>query len=353
MRLGAARVARAHSTPKKPGPPATPGAVSKFMQGLILAFIVMVLAGAGAYKILGLGGGVPEGDPAELAEQAREALDAVSKRDLSATMSPPKYDDILIPIDQLLREAHAKLQSPGYDPIRDSEYVLARVVPVPEIADAAHMLALNEKTFLKKEYRFMEQKADACLYRAGALWNRWEAEHARERDGEAFAPDAGQADQLTEILSDGLSADPENRDLWYLRALVERSGGGFAAAEESLGRALAIDPEYVAAWNDLGLARISLKEFDKAEEAFVRAKDLAKRAYEDAGMEPGGDYLTALMNLADFHDALASFYTHEARVNPTEENERELRRHTDAAKRCTSEIRQYAPYTPPSEKVFG
>lgn len=333
----------------KPGAVA-PGFFGKFVNGLILAFLVCVVAGGLLYNFLGWGKWKPADDPAGLVRQAREGLEAVKKRDLKTTMQPAKYDSILMPLDELLREIKAKMDSDGYDPLKDYEYVRVRAEPIPEIADAAHRQALSETTFLKKNYRFMEQKGDACRYLASALWNNLEARHAAERDGASFAPSAADTDRLTAILKNGLGTDPQNKYLWYLQSVVERSGGGFAVAGESLRKTLELDPRFIAGWNDIGLVFINLKEFGKAEDALVKAKDLAAEAYARAGETPGGEYLTALMNLADFHDALAYFYGRETRMNPTDGNDRELRRHRGAADQYAAEIRRYTPFDFPAER---
>jgi tetratricopeptide (TPR) repeat protein len=312
---------------------------------------VSVVLGAAAYSFFGWGKWkAGNGDPADLAAQARKALDAVKERDLKTTMRPASYDSILMPLDELLREIRAKIEEPSYDPLTDYEYIRARAEPIPEIADAAHRQALSETTFLKKNYRFMEQKGDACRYLASSLWNYLEAKHAEGRTGTAFVPTVADSDKLLAILKSGIDADPQNKFLWYLQSLVERTGGGFAAAQKSLEKALEFDPRFIAGWNDLGLVFINLKDFDKAEFALVKAKNLAAEAYSKSGTAPDGEYLTALMNLAEFHDALASYYGHETRVHPTEEGERELARHRAAADQYAEEIRRYTPFDFPAER---
>lgn len=352
-RAGSPRVPHARQNVKRPRRPGEQPFVKKLATVLIPAFLVAMVLLAAAYKVLGWGGGVPEGDPAALAESAREALEAVKARDLKTTMTPAKYDSILLPIDQMLREAAAKLQSPGYDPVRDAEYIRARTEPIPRIADDAHRQALSETSFLKKEYRFMQQKGDACRYLAASLWNFLETMHGRRDPGTPFLPTPQDSEKILGILDQGLDAAPENKFLWYLHALVERAGGAFGTAASNLGKALEIDPDFIAAWNDLGLVQINLKQFDKAEESLERARDLAEKAYTAAKVPPGEDYVTALMNLADFHDALASYYAREARVQPGEEVDRNLRRHEEAAQKYADEVRKFTPYDLPSEKTIN
>lgn len=356
MKSFAARVSRAPSAPKKKRPPAPPGAMKKFVEGLILAVLVGVIGLIAAYRIFGWGGPPPPGDPAALTQSARDAIDAVAKRDLSATMKPAKYDDIMRPLDQMLREASARLHADDYDPIADYEFIRARTEPVPQIADDAYRLAMSETTFLKKEFRFMEQKGDACRYWASALWSRLEAAHDQARPEERFAPTVAESDQLMRIITTGLDAAAENPFLWHLRGTAERAGGAFASAAESFGKAVQLDPQFTAAWNDLGLVRINLKDFPGAEEALTKAKDLAERSWKASAKDgaPGdsADYAAAVMNLADFHDALATYYDREAEVDPSEENDREARRHATAAETYASEARMFGDYELPSKAMF-
>jgi tetratricopeptide (TPR) repeat protein len=337
---------------KKAAPPA--GFGRKFVQGLIIAFLVCVLLAGVLYQSFGWGrGGAKVGDPAVLAEEARKAIVAVRDRELTAVMGlPPRYDDIMRPLDQMIREAREKLESAEYDPLKDYDYIRTRTEPIPPIADAAYRQAMSEKTFLKKEYRFMQEKGDACRYWASALWNRLEAGNAGNSAGASFVPGIDDANRVLAILKTGLDGAPENAFLWYLSALVQRRSGGFAAARADLEKALQIDPDFIAAWNDLGLTLISLKEFGPAEEALLRAADLAEQVYARAGTPPGEDYVAALMNLADFHDSLASYYRREAQVNPTEENKASLRRHSEAAEEYAAKARQYTPYDPPGERAL-
>lgn len=329
-----------------------------FVRGLVIAVLALVAVGGTLYKFLGLDAAKKnEEKPAVLVAQAWDALKDVQERDLKTTLRPARYDAIMMPLDRMLQQARDRLDGDSYDPIGDYEYIHAHTEPILEIADAAYQQAMGETSFLKKEFRFMEQKGDACRYWATAMWNRIEAEHRRRqyesgRDDGAFVPEAADSEKLLGIIGTGIDAAPQNKFLWHLRALVERSSGMFAASRNSLERALERDPTFIAAWNDLGLTLITLHQFDRAEAALVKAMELSREAYDKAGMDPGQEYLVALMNLADFHSALATFYRREVRVNPGEENNELLRKHTAAAERYTREVLAIVPRDSPDARKF-
>ena len=259
-----------------------------FGRALFISIVLCLVLGGVLYKLLGESAG--EGDnPAELAKQARQALEAVKKRDVTPSSTlrvVAPYDAILVPLDRLLRLAREVAEGEERNPIGDYDRIRAMVQPVIDIAPLAHAQSQTETGTFRKDYRFMAQKGEACQLLAGALWNRLEAafrQSAAGRKGERFIPDPADTERLYAILRDGLEADPGNKNLWHLRALVERSNGAFGRAESDLRRALNLDSRFVPAWNDLGLTLINLIRFDEAGEAFVNAKNQAAAAAKAAG----------------------------------------------------------------------
>lgn len=328
---------------------------SGFGRGLIIAFVASIALGGYLYRHFGLGNKLKAkpATPASLVEQARDALQAVKDRDLESTLRPAKYDGILLPLDALLKIAKTDLDSPDYDPVRDYQRIAECTAPVREIAREAQQQSLRETSFLKKEYRFPEQKGDACRYQAAALWNKLEAENARRQSQHltgappAFVPSVKDSEELYALLDEGLAAAPENKFLWYLRGIVRRANGAYGEAERDLKRALDLDGDFVAAYNDLGLLRINLRQFDQAEKDFAKAKEKAAAAAKIANVQVGDDYIAALMNLANLHQALAVFYARNGRMDVSEENKAALARHVKGTKDAVTEILAAVPDSSP------
>ncbi len=328
---------------------------SGFGRGLVIAFVASIAIGGYLYRHFGLGNpGKPKQlTPATLVRQAKDALEAVKNRDLETTLRPAKYDDILRPLDQLLQIAKSNLESPDYDPEGSYEKIAASAGPVVDLAQQAHDQAQRETTFLKKDYRFLEQKGDACRYQAAALWNKLEAENTRKQANymgsapPAFVPSFQDSEQLYSWLDAGIAAAPDNKFLWYLRSVVRRSNGAFGEAEKDLRRALELDGDFVAAWNDLGLVLVNLKRFDQAEQAFVKAKDRAAQEAKIANVQKGDDYIAALFNLANLHQALAAYYARSERQEPSAENKASLARHVKGTREALSEIFSAVPDNSP------
>lgn len=304
-----------------------------FFKGLIAALVLVgIVYGGGRY----LGFFKPEdaNDPAVLSRRAVEALEAVKSRK-PGDRRPASYDAVLAPLDALLSQARAMLASPDYNPATGIGALRALVTPVIEVAGLAERQARTETGPLAKEYRFNDQKGEACQYLANALWLRANAAMrpgGSRSDGTLSLPQAD-LNEMKRVLDQGLEAAPGNRELWYIRAVVYRAEGLFTAAARDLERCIELSPDYAAAWNTLGLVRISLKQFEQAETALERAKTLvqdeAKRMnYSD----PGEEYTAIIFNLATFHDNLAVFYTRENRIEPTVESQRLLERHAGEAK---------------------
>lgn len=324
----------------------------RFLTAFVVA-VVVALTALAAFRALGvLGGGRSPSDPEELARIADENLDAVRRRQ-PGERRPASYDSVLRPLDDLLRQIRDIMQNPEYDPEADFEKVRSRAVPVIDIAARADQQARNETGFLTKNYRFNEQRAEASRFLAAAMWERLQARRSSQSgflaESRPFSP--SELIGIRRIIEDGLSANPENRDLLYMRGVIYREEGLFAAAARDLEKAVELDPSFASGWNTLALVRISLKEFDKAEEAYERAKALALEHARVNNREPGPEYVSILYNLAMFHDGLASFYARENRVSPTVENQRLAVRHTDAARRYFQEFLAREPAGSPDAQL--
>ncbi|MDR2390132.1 MAG: hypothetical protein LBE84_00405 [Planctomycetota bacterium] len=323
-----------------------------FRRGLLVSLVLCLVLGGVLYRLFAQSAG--RDGPIELAKRAREALEAVKKRDLTPSSTlrvVATYDAILAPLDRLLGLARQLAEEEERNPAADYDHVRALVQPVIDIAPLAHAQSQMETGNFRKDFRFMEQKGEACQLLAGALWNRLEAEHrqsAAGQRGERFVPEPANTERLYAILRDGLEADPGNKDLWYLRALVGRSNGVFGRAESDLRRALNLDGQFVPAWNDLGLTLIHLGRFEEAGEAFTNARNQAAAAAKTAGRPVGSDYAAALLNLADFHLNLADYYRREIGVDPgNRDNQDRLKLHMAGAAEATKELLDAMPSDSP------
>ena len=330
--------------------------MSGFWRGLLLALAAgAVLAGVAA-RLMGRSGGDGGDGAAELAEQARTALKAVRERDLapgSSLRDTATYDSILAPLDRMLRRMRDLAEGEGRDPPADYDRIRAYAEPVIEIAQAAHDQSQREKDGIRKNYRFLEQKGEACQRLAAALWNRLETlDRSRAaREGGGFAPSQADSERLEAVINNGLDADPANRRLWLLRARLAKANAAFGRAEGDLRKALGLDSQSVEAWNDLGLVLIHLRRFDEAGEAFAKAKDLASGAARLAGRPPGADYAAALLNLADLHINLAEHYRYEAGVNPADRDIQDrLRSHMSGAAGAVRELLDNMPPDSPEAR---
>lgn len=323
-------------------------------RGLALAVLLSVVPLGLAYRYFGLGSGAGQESAASLAKQAEESLAAVKQRDLKATLRPAKYDGILEPLDRMLRIVKDLLLDPSFNPVRDYEKVRSYCEPVMRIALEAHNQAQRETSFLRKDYRFMQQRGDACQYLATTMWNRLEAIHSESpADGngdDVFRPTLADSEKLYAVIDAGLEADPENRHLWYLRGVLGKANGTFAAAEEDLRKAILLDSGYAAAWNVLGLVMIRLQKFGEAEKAFGAATEKAREAAERAGTPPDAEYFAALGNLARFHEALIVHYERAERIAPSSENKEELLRHRSGAEAALRDILSATPAGSPEHQ---
>jgi tetratricopeptide (TPR) repeat protein len=318
-------------------------------RGILIFIVLCLISGGVLYKLFGkpAGGG---NNREELAKQAREALEAVKERDVTPSSTlriAAPYDAILAPLDKLLGLAREAAEGEERNPIEEYDRIRATVQPVLDIAPLAHAQSQTETGTFRKDYRFMAQKGEACQLLASALWNRLEAVHrqsAAGREGGRFVPEPADTERLYAILRDGLEADPGNKALWHVRALVERVNGAFGRAESDLRRALSLDSQFVPAWNDLGLTLINLRRFDEAGEAFANARDRAAAAAKSTGRPVGPEYAAALLNLADFHLGLAEHYRREMGVDPGDrDNQDRLKAHLAGAAEATKELLDAMP----------
>lgn len=320
---------------------------SGFVKGVVAA---IVLAGV-IYGVRHFGFFASEdaNDPAVLSRRAMEALEAVKNR-RPGDRRPASYDAVLAPLDALLAQARTMLSAPDFNPATDLPALRARVAPVMDIAGLADRQAQTETGPLASRLRFNDQKGEAAQYLAAALWKKANAEAQAggyAADESARIPLAD-LNEIKRVLDVGLGAAPGNRELWYIRAVINRAEGLFTAAARDLERSIEISPGYAAAWNMLGLVRISLWQFDEAEAALEKARtlalDTAKRLnYAD----PGDEYTAIIFNLASFHDNLALFHARENRTNPTLESQRRLERHASEARRYYTE---YLARIPPNSE---
>lgn len=317
----------------------------KFLRTLGLTFIAGIIAVA-ILRFYGVIGDpkVDPDDPAELVAEATRGLEAVRNRK-PTDRRPASYDEILAPLDKLLQQARTLVQGETFDPVSDYEKLRALTLPVMDIATRADRQARSETGMLVKEYRFNSQKAEACQYLASTMWEKINRT-LPPRTGyfnEGAAYPQGDMQDLRRILDAGLDADQSNPDLWYIRGVVNRAEGLFVPAARDLERAVSLKNDFAAAWNTLGLVRINLKEFDKAQDALERARTLTLEDAKKFDIEPGAEYVAAVYNLAMFHDGLAAFYARENRITSTVESQRLLAKHTAEARRYLEEFLSREP----------
>lgn len=318
--------------------------LSGFLKGFVPILLLGILAVALLRSMGYLSPKAAVDDPQELVREATENLEAVRRR-RPGDRRPASYDSVMAPLDKLLQATKKLLENESYDPVADFDKMRSLTLPVIDIATQADRQARGETDFLVKEYRFNAQKGEASQYLANAMWERVNR-RLPARDGVLDERAEYPAEEMTElrrVLNQGLEAAPENRELWYIRGVVNRAEGLFAVAAKDLERAVELDRGYVAAWNTLGLVRISLKEFDQAEEALERARAISLDAAKQFSTEPGAEYAAVVYNLAMFHEGLASFYNRENRIAPSAESQRLSARHASEARRHFEEFLKREP----------
>ncbi len=320
----------------------------RFFTALAIALVLGCAVFAGLRALGVIQPGADPDDPAVLARQAREALEAVKNRN-PEDRRPASYDAVLAPLDKLLTQAKALLEREDYDPAADYEKLRAITLPIIDIAAGADAQARTETAFLSKEYRFNAQKGEASQYLANALWERILRGLPRREGMLDEAPEypRHEMEAVRRILGVGLAAAPDNAERYSLRGVVSRAEGLFGPAARDLEEAVVIEADFAAAWNVLGLVRINLREFDRAEEALERARALEIEIADRTQTPPGEEYTATLYNLAAFHEGLAAFYHREYRMNPTVESQSLMQRHSAAARTYFGEFLQREPANSP------
>lgn len=329
--------------------------LSKFLITLVITLVVGLAAVAGlcAFGILGPLGLFGSSEEAEgLVGEATRALEAVRQRQ-PGDRRPASYDSVLAPLDKLLAQTKELLESGTFDPVADFEKIRSLTLPVIDIATQADRQAREEKGFLTKEYRFNSQKGEAIQYLAATMWERINRRLPRSTGffTETAAYPPAEMNELRRLVDQGIEAAPDNPDLYYIRGVLNRAEGLFGPAARDLERAVEYNKEYVAAWNTLGLVRINLKDFDKAEEALERARALALDHAKRLNLVPGPEYTAILFNLATFHEGLAAYYTRENRLNPTVESQTLMAKHSTAARGYLEEFLQHEPSDNPDARA--
>ncbi len=320
--------------------------VGKFFRMFAIVLLVGILAIAAMERFSDWSffGSEETQAPASLVAQAQEALEAVRNRTPS-DRRPALFDSVLTPLDKLLSQAKDLVGNLEYDPIRDYQKLYDLTDPVIKIADEANQVASNQTGFWSRDYRFNEQKAEACQYLASGMWSRAQAKQAgspSQRDESSRMPES-EINAVLRIINMGLEANPENATLWYMRGIVNRANGLFAAAARDLEKALELNPHNADAMNVLGLVSINLKQFDKAEEYLEKAREEPLSQAKKTNMQLGEEYTTTLFNLARFHEGLAAYYARENRMSPSPENQRLLSKHAAEARKYFAEFLQREP----------
>lgn len=67
--------------------------------------------------------------------------------------------------------------------------------------------------------------------------------------------------------------DPESSEIQHVLGLAYHGKGRAEEAIKAYKRAIELKPDFSSAWNNLGIVYLSLKEYDKAREAFLKALD--------------------------------------------------------------------------------
>lgn len=304
-------------------------------QGRVIIIALLILAAAGwAGWTRFFAQRDKTSDVQQLIDQAENALEAVKNRK-PGERRPPSYDQVMTPLDKLLAIAKTTIDKPNYDSSIDFNQVNEITNAVIDIAHRGFLQAQTETGLANKPYRFPDQEAEACRYRAIAMWRRLEIriaqDSAHKPGGGRVTPLESEATAILQVVQTGIDAQPRDAWLWYIKGLVNRSTGAFASASQDLQKAVEIEPDFAPAWNTLGLVYIHLKQFDQAEEAYTKAKDAARKKDQEAKVKPGPDYSAAVYNLGVLHGELTGYYASENRRQSTPAGKAEFNRHRDAA----------------------
>lgn len=178
-------------------------------------------------------------------------------------------------IDALLGEGMTKLSE------RQWNQAIEILSQAAEKAQRARRLALEERTKLQerippprrfqqqffkapshrepKEYAFGLREAEArygiARARLESLLEKYptKRESAERLWGPPLVLSSRELEPILKEIQQGIEANPEDKLLYHLLAQVEKLRGQFPAAVEALEKALAIDPYFAEAYNDLGV----------------------------------------------------------------------------------------------------
>jgi len=92
--------------------------------------------------------------------------------------------------------------------------------------------------------------------------------------------DAGKQEEAEVALREALAVDPEFAKAWENLALVALRRGRFGEARERAEKAVALNPELHLAWNDLGVALFQLGEREAALDAWTKAVKIEPRLWD-------------------------------------------------------------------------
>jgi arylsulfatase A-like enzyme/Flp pilus assembly protein TadD len=92
--------------------------------------------------------------------------------------------------------------------------------------------------------------------------------------------DAGKQEEAETALRDALALDPEFAKAWENLALVALRRGRFAEARELAEKAVALNPQLHLAWNDLGVALFQLGQREAALDAWAKAVKIEPQLWD-------------------------------------------------------------------------
>ena len=104
--------------------------------------------------------------------------------------------------------------------------------------------------------------ADTAAMDPDQLFSQAQAHHQANRLDEADA-----------LYREVLEQHPQHHDAWHMRGIVALQEGRHQEAVERISEALRLEPAYVAAHCNLGLAQMSLGRREAARTSFARALD--------------------------------------------------------------------------------
>jgi len=162
----------------------------------------------------------------------------------------------------------------------------------------------DERIFLSREAEARAMLAALALRR---LEQRYAAEFAAETEPLFLLP-AAECLPLLEEIRAAAGLDPSNKELRLLEGHLLDRFGEYPRALAALQAALDLDDHYAAAYNRRGLVYIKLRDFEKAQDSFEKAK------IASGGQGPA--YADSLFNLSRFHERLQAFHHETAERDP-------------------------------------